>query len=56
MHLTRFAAALRLLIAVLAVGAASGCSIQRFAENKVGEALAGDGTTYAADRSCPSCI
>ena len=49
MHLTRFASALRLLIAVLAIGAASGCSIQRFAVNKVGDALAGGGGTYAAD-------
>ena len=49
MHLTRFASSLRLLIAVFAVGAASGCSIQRFAVNKVGDALAGGGGTYAAD-------
>jgi predicted anti-sigma-YlaC factor YlaD len=34
---------------VLALAAASGCSIQRFAVNKVGDALAGGGGTYAAE-------
>src|SRR6516165_4164132 len=38
---------LRLAFAVILVG--SGCSIRRMAVNKVGDALAGSGTTFAAD-------
>jgi len=48
-HFTRFASARELLIVVLVASAVSGCSIQRFAVNKVGDALAGGGGTYAAD-------
>jgi len=48
-HLNRVLVARALLIAVLAVSAVSGCSIQRFAVNKIGDALAGGGTTYAMD-------
>jgi len=36
-----------LLVAVCLL--ASGCSMKRFAVNKLGDALAGDGTTFAAD-------
>jgi predicted anti-sigma-YlaC factor YlaD len=48
-HLKRFLIARALLISVLAASAVSGCSIQRFAVNKIGDALAGGGSTYAAD-------
>lgn len=49
MQLRRFLVARMLLIAALTASAASGCSIQKFAVNKIGDALAGGGTTYAAD-------
>lgn len=45
-----FVTSLRLYSAALAlVVGASGCSIKRFAANKVGDALAGGGTTFSSD-------
>jgi predicted anti-sigma-YlaC factor YlaD len=42
--------ALRLLLALLVgIGSTTGCSIKRLAVNKLGDALAGGGTTFAAD-------
>ncbi len=41
--------ATRLLLLALALVLVPGCSIQRLAVNKVGDALAGSGTTFAAD-------
>jgi len=42
--------AARLLIVTVLIGlAATGCSIKRVAVNKVGDALAGSGTTFASD-------
>jgi hypothetical protein len=38
-----------LSIGMLATIAATGCSIKRFAVNRVGDALAGSGTTFASD-------
>lgn len=38
-----------LLIPLLAAVLGSGCSIQRFAANRVGDALAGSGTTFSSD-------
>src|ERR1035437_6838883 len=41
--------AMRSLLALLIVLGGSGCSIKRLAVNKLGDALAGSGTTFAAD-------
>lgn len=38
-----------MLLAVLVVLAGNGCSVKKFAVNKVGDALAGSGTTFASD-------
>src|ERR1035437_5378516 len=41
--------AMRSLLALLIVLGGSGCSIKRLAVNKLGDALAGSGTTFASD-------
>lgn len=38
-----------MLLACLLIAGASGCSVKRMAVNKVGDALAGSGTTFSAD-------
>ena len=40
---------LRICLCVLSILATSGCSVKRFAINKLGDSLANSGTTYAAD-------
>lgn len=42
-------ATLQLLLVALLASLATGCSIKRMAVNKIGDALAGGGTTFAAD-------
>ncbi len=42
-------ATLNLLLAALLASTATGCSIKRMAVNKIGDALAGGGTTFADD-------
>ena len=42
-------ATLNLLLTALLAGLSTGCSIKRMAVNKIGDALAGGGTTFAAD-------
>jgi len=37
------------LLSALVLAATCGCSVQKLAVNKIGDALAGGGTTYAAD-------
>lgn len=39
----------RLLLALVVTGLATGCSLQRFTVNRVGDALAGSGGTFASD-------
>src|SRR5437762_12030320 len=36
-------------LSLLAIAATAGCSVKRFAINKLGDSLAKSGTTYAAD-------
>ena len=37
------------LVSIAVLGGTTGCSVKRFAINRIGDSLAGSGTTYAAD-------
>ena len=39
----------RIVLLLVAALLATGCSVRRFAVNRVGDALAGSGTTFASD-------
>lgn len=47
--MSQMSQALAGLAALMALAGASGCSIERFAANRIGDTLAASGTTYAAD-------